>query len=128
MTVRPDVSALARYGLSIADVQQTVSIALGGGTAGQIFEGVRRFDIYVRFAEPYRSDAEAIGNVLVAAPGGVQGTGTAAFSLAPNQNAGVKALNRLLKAGARASWAASPRSVTRNPSAGARRVEIRRLR
>jgi hypothetical protein len=39
------------------------------------------------------------------APGGVQGVGTAAFSLAPNQNMGAKALNRLLKAGATASWA-----------------------
>ncbi len=40
------------------------------------------------------------------APGGVQGSGTAGFALAPNQNMGAKALNRLLKAGATASWAA----------------------
>jgi hypothetical protein len=40
------------------------------------------------------------------APGGVQGTATAAFSMAPNQNMGVKALNRLLKNGAKAAWAA----------------------
>lgn len=58
-----------------------------------------------RVTEPFPLPARIIDEVAPA-PGGVQGTGTAAFSLAPNQNMGVKALNRLLKAGARASWAA----------------------
>jgi cobalt-zinc-cadmium resistance protein CzcA len=72
LVVSVDREALARFGLNVADVQRTVRAAVGGETAGQIFEGVRRFDISVRFAEAYRSDAEAIGNVLVTAPGGVQ--------------------------------------------------------
>lgn len=72
LVVQVDREAVARFGLNVADVQETVRAAVGGETAGQVFEGVRRFDIYVRFAEPYRSDAEAIGNVVVTTPGGVQ--------------------------------------------------------
>jgi hypothetical protein len=57
-----------------------------------------------RIVEPFPLPARAVDEVPPA-PGGVQGTGTAVFSLAPSQNLGVKALNRLLKAGAAASWA-----------------------
>src|SRR3546814_17090455 len=51
MTVTPDRAALARYGLSVAAVQDAVSIAMGGAVAGQVFEGDRRFDIVVRLPE-----------------------------------------------------------------------------
>ncbi|MGS7873639.1 efflux RND transporter permease subunit, partial [Stenotrophomonas forensis] len=47
MTITPDLDALARYGVSIDAVQKTISMALGGETAGQVFEGDRRFDIVV---------------------------------------------------------------------------------
>lgn len=43
---------------------------------------------------------------VAAAPGGVQGSGAAAFAIAPNVNLGVRALNRLFKAGAKAGLAA----------------------
>ena len=69
LVIRVDRRAVARYGMNVADVQRTVRAAVGGEVAGQIFEGIRRFDIYVRFAEPYRSTPEAISNVLVAGPG-----------------------------------------------------------
>jgi cobalt-zinc-cadmium resistance protein CzcA len=72
LVVRVDREAVARYGMNVADVQRTVRAAVGGEVTGQIFEGIRRFDIYVRFAPPYRSDADAIANVLVAAPGDVR--------------------------------------------------------
>ncbi len=71
LVVRVDREATARYGLNVADVQRTVRAAVGGETAGQIFEGIRRFDIFVRFALPYRSDPDAIADLLVEAPGGV---------------------------------------------------------
>ncbi|MGE3889344.1 MAG: M14 metallopeptidase family protein [Vicinamibacterales bacterium] len=57
-----------------------------------------------RVAEPFALPARVVDEIPPAR-GGVQGTGTAVFSLAPNQNMGVKALNRLLKAGATAAWA-----------------------
>jgi hypothetical protein len=46
-----------------------------------------------------------IVDVVPAAPGGVEGAGAVGFALSPNLNLGVKAINRLLKAGANVSWA-----------------------
>lgn len=72
LVIRVDREATSRYGLNVADVQRTVRAAIGGEVVGQIFEGIRRFDIFVRFAPPYRSDADAISNLLIVAPGGVR--------------------------------------------------------
>jgi cobalt-zinc-cadmium resistance protein CzcA len=60
LTITPDRAALARYGLSMQDVQETVSIAVGGGRAGQLFEGDRRFDIVVRLPEAMRTDIDRL--------------------------------------------------------------------
>ncbi len=65
-----DRQAIARYGINVADVQRTVATAIGGAEAGQIFEGIRRFPIYVRFEEEARSTPEAISNLLIPLPGG----------------------------------------------------------
>ncbi len=62
---------IARYGINIKDVQDVIKTAIGGSTAGQFFEGVKRFDIFVRFAEEFRSTPEQIKNILVKAPNGV---------------------------------------------------------
>jgi cobalt-zinc-cadmium resistance protein CzcA len=64
--------AIARHGINVADVQEVVSAAVGGTEAGQIFEGVRRFDIFLRFAEKDRNSAEAIKHILVDAPSGAK--------------------------------------------------------
>jgi len=63
--------AIARYGINVEDVQEVIRAAVGGETAGQIFEGVRRFDILVRFAPEFRSTPQAISQILVEAPNGV---------------------------------------------------------
>ncbi|WP_153022906.1 efflux RND transporter permease subunit, partial [Rhodanobacter thiooxydans] len=68
LTVQPDRAALARYGLSVADLQDTVSIAMGGGPAGQVFEGDRRIDIVVRLPEAQRSRLEALGSLPIPLP------------------------------------------------------------
>lgn len=70
LRIRVDRAAIARYGASVADVQRTIQTAVGGTTAGQIFEGSRRFDIYVRFTPEARSTPEAIEGILIPAPGG----------------------------------------------------------
>lgn len=72
LRIRVDRRAIARYGINVQDVQSVISTAVGGETAGQIFEGIRRFDIFVRFAEQARADGEAIRHILVAAPGGAK--------------------------------------------------------
>jgi len=78
MTVTPDRAALARYGLSVADVQDAVSIAMGGAVAGQVFEGDRRFDIVVRLPEGQRQDPQALAALPIALPAPAAGAAGAA--------------------------------------------------
>ncbi len=74
MTITPDLDALARYDVAIDDVQKTISVALGGESVGQVFEGDRRFDIVVRLPENLRQDIGTLASLPVAvAPGA--GTG-----------------------------------------------------
>ena len=60
LTIKLDRQALSRYGLSVADVQNVVEIAVGGKSAGKLFEGDRRFDIVVRLPENLRENLDAI--------------------------------------------------------------------
>jgi cobalt-zinc-cadmium resistance protein CzcA len=61
---------IARYGINVSDVQQVIETAVGGAAAGQVIQGNRRIDLVLRLAPQYRSDPEAIGRILVPAPGG----------------------------------------------------------
>ena len=70
LTVTPDRLRLARYGLNVADVQRTLSTAIGGANAGQIFEGDRRFDVVVRLADDRRESMEEIGRLPLVLPDG----------------------------------------------------------
>lgn len=60
LTVNIDRDAIARLGLNMAEIQETVATALYGHTAGALFMGDRRFDIVVRLPESLRNDFEAI--------------------------------------------------------------------
>ncbi len=70
LTVRPDRDALARYGIPVAQVMDLVADSIGGRAAGQVIKGNERYDIYVRLAEQYRNNVEAIRNLILQAPGG----------------------------------------------------------
>ncbi|MBI4777202.1 MAG: efflux RND transporter permease subunit [Deltaproteobacteria bacterium] len=72
LRIRIDRRAIARYGINVEDVQSVIRTAVGGEVSGQIFEGIRRFDIFIRFAKEARDDAEAIRHILIAAPGGAK--------------------------------------------------------
>jgi len=72
LLIRVDRQAIARYGINVADVQHVIRSAVGGETVGQVFEGIRRFDILVRFAPEHRDTPEAIAQLLVQSPEGVQ--------------------------------------------------------
>ncbi len=72
LLIKVDRHAIARYGINISEVQETIRAAVGGETAGQIFEGIRRFDVLVRFAEAFRNTPEAIEEILIAAPSGAK--------------------------------------------------------
>lgn len=68
LTVRLDRQALARYGLSVGEVQGIVEIAVGGKSAGKLFEGDRRFDIVVRLPEHLRGNLDAIRAIPIPLP------------------------------------------------------------
>jgi cobalt-zinc-cadmium resistance protein CzcA len=68
LTVIPERTALARYGLNPADVQGAVGTAIGGSVAGSLIEGDRRFDIIVRLPEKLRQDATALRDLPVPRP------------------------------------------------------------
>ncbi|MBI1387084.1 MAG: CusA/CzcA family heavy metal efflux RND transporter [bacterium] len=72
LLIRPSRDAISRYGVNIADVQSTIRTAIGGETAGDIFEGIRRFDIYVRYQADARDTPDRIGDLLIPAPNGVR--------------------------------------------------------
>jgi len=70
LTVIPNREKIAQYGLNVDDVNTLVETAMGGKAASQVIQGERQFDLVVRMQEPYRKDAEAIRNLLIATPGG----------------------------------------------------------
>ena len=71
LVIHADRQAIARYGVNIRDVQDVIKAAVGGVNVGQIFEGTRRFDINVRYAPEARENVEAIKNIMITAPNGM---------------------------------------------------------
>ena len=70
LTVQPRRDALARLGLTIVDLQDVVATALGGVTAGELYEGDRRVDIVVRLPEKLRADPDRLASLPVPLPDG----------------------------------------------------------
>lgn len=68
LSIQPKREALARYGMSVADVQEVVATLVGGAKAGQIFEGDRRFSVVVRLPGDLRSDLDALRRLPVPLP------------------------------------------------------------
>ncbi len=63
---------IAQYGLNIADVNRVLRTAFAGETAGQVFEGERRFDMVVRLDKAYRSELEDVKQLYISLPNGHQ--------------------------------------------------------
>jgi cobalt-zinc-cadmium resistance protein CzcA len=72
VVIRADRNEVARYGLNVSDVMALVSTAIGGEAVTNVLEGQKRFEVYLRVAESYRSDVEALGNLWVANKAGVR--------------------------------------------------------
>ncbi len=70
LVIRPDRNKLDRYGIPVDSVMSLVADAIGGIAAGQVISGNERYNIYVRLAEAYRHNSEAIGNLILQAPDG----------------------------------------------------------
>ncbi len=94
LSVQIDREKIARLGLSMAEVQDAVAIAVGGREAGVLFEGDRRRSITVRLPEDLRNDLDALGRLPIALP--AQGSDSrvnflplsaiASFHIAPGPN------------------------------------------
>jgi cobalt-zinc-cadmium resistance protein CzcA len=61
---------IARYGLNVEDVQETVETAVGGLTATEVLDGPRRFPVVVRFPDSVRANSSAVGTLMLTAPAG----------------------------------------------------------
>lgn len=68
LDVKIDREAASRLGINVADGLDVLAVAAGGGKAGQIFEGDRRFDILVRLPETQREDIKALENLPIPLP------------------------------------------------------------
>jgi heavy metal efflux system protein len=60
----------ARYGINVADIQYAIQTAVGGNAVSQVLRGEERYDLVVRYQEPYRNTPEAIDNIRLLAPSG----------------------------------------------------------
>jgi cobalt-zinc-cadmium resistance protein CzcA len=60
-----DRKACARYNVNVADILEIVELDIGGKVVDELFLNTRRFGIHMRFQEAYRSDPDAIRNILV---------------------------------------------------------------
>ena len=71
LEITPDREALARYGIMIQDVQDTIAAALGGQTVTTTVEGRERFTVNVRYPRDLRDNPKAIASdILVPMPAG----------------------------------------------------------
>jgi cobalt-zinc-cadmium resistance protein CzcA len=70
MVITVDRAKIARYGINVNDVENVISMAVGGKTATQMLEGERRFDITVRLAGVARDSVGAIEDITVLSPDG----------------------------------------------------------
>ncbi|MBL4772298.1 MAG: CusA/CzcA family heavy metal efflux RND transporter [Alcanivoracaceae bacterium] len=88
LSITPKRMAIARYGLNVSQLQTVVATAIGGETAGLIFEGDRRFKIVVRLPESIRQDVEKLKELPIILPSGdyVPLSEVATLNIAPAPN------------------------------------------
>jgi Cu(I)/Ag(I) efflux system membrane protein CusA/SilA len=70
--IEVDRARAARYGVSIADVQNLVRTAIGGETIGMVVDGRERFPISLRYPRGYRDSLDALAASRVTTPAGMQ--------------------------------------------------------
>lgn len=77
----------ARYGLTVGDVQQSVTAGIGGNVIAENIEGRERYPINVRYSRDFRDNVEALRRVLIATPAGapipIGEVATVSFSRGP---------------------------------------------
>jgi heavy metal efflux system protein len=76
LTIHLKREEMARLGLNVSDVQDVIEASIGGKTAGQVFDGDRRFDIVVRLPEELRTDVDQMKRIPIPLPQGGRATST----------------------------------------------------
>ena len=72
LEIKLNREAMARYGMSVSDVQEILSVAVGGMALSSSVEGRERFPIRVRYARELRDNPDDIKRILIPAMNGVQ--------------------------------------------------------
>ncbi len=72
LVVKYNRDKIAQYGLNIEDANTIINTALAGGKAGSVYEGERKFDLVVRYANYRDADEEKIKNIFIPLPNGTQ--------------------------------------------------------
>src|SRR5260370_16876287 len=72
LNVEVNRAEAARYGLTIADVQQAVTSGIGGEMVAENVEGRERYPVNVRYSRDFRDDVEELRRVLIGTPSGAQ--------------------------------------------------------
>jgi copper/silver efflux system protein len=72
LEIKLNREAMARYGMTVSDVQEVLQVAIGGMTLSTSVEGRERFPLRVRYARELRDNPEDIGRILIPAMNGVQ--------------------------------------------------------
>ena len=67
-----DREAIARHGVMLSQVQDAIEVAIGGKLVTTTVEGRERYPVRVRYLRELRDNMDAIGNILISAPGGEQ--------------------------------------------------------
>jgi cobalt-zinc-cadmium resistance protein CzcA len=70
LTVTLDRNRMARYGINVKDVQDTIQTALASSTVNIFYEGDRRFDVTIRLDRPFRDAVDDVEELPIALPGG----------------------------------------------------------
>lgn len=88
LSILPKRMELARYGLNVSQLQYALSTAIGGKSAGVIYEGDRRFNMVVRLPENIRQDIHQLSDLPITLPNGeyVPLSEVAILELAPAPN------------------------------------------
>jgi cobalt-zinc-cadmium resistance protein CzcA len=60
-----DQQKMALYGVATADANAVIEMAIGGKAASTLYEGIKKFDIRIRFPEEFRKTPDDIGNLMV---------------------------------------------------------------
>jgi Cu(I)/Ag(I) efflux system membrane protein CusA/SilA len=106
--ITPNREAIARYGLTVRDVNDVVEAAIGGMPVSTVIAGRSRFSVNLRYGSAYRADPEALRSILVPVPSsasvaeieiGASGTGTSP----PNNRMGSTGT---VPTGSRGEWVA----------------------